>query len=694
MGHVRECHRRLHPVLARVHQLAWGLLLGLSAVQAHATVTFSLTLAQEVKPAYHTNYAQTWFYATPTLSDTNEPLSYHRVESPTESCSANFGTNTASTVLILTNVADFFDQLTNGNWKLWLNRDTPEELLYTFTISSSALTTNPFGPIIITAPRDGAINVSSNTPYIWIGPTNCDTVEVAMVDHYGNQLAGTETNWNAGPVLNPGTNFFQVAYRRDATLEFTISTPTNDTAGLLTNWAVEKVGLDSLQSAGFMVEGLPPSALAQALDAPGLVWETSGNANWFPQTTITRDGLSAARSGVIADDEFSTLRTLIYGTNTITFWWKSDSEASADYVEFSDNGIYVADLTGNSGWQKFTYQLAPGTAHWLEWTYYKDWADVAGADAVFLDQVRLAGNPGFPEGEPLTFSLTLSRSQTDAFDQLGSNQIWFTATPALSGPTNPISYHRVAAPNDFCSANFGPTNSESILGRKLSFEEFTSALTNGNWQVWLNKETPEEQCYPFTLTALNFSSNDLGVVIISTPLNGATNVSAAPPYEWSGLPTWDELFIAATQERFETNHEYASDFPDLDVTSWSSGPNLASGTNHFLVRYRNNSTTNFFSTKPFLLWDVGGLTFESVASSGFIVPPPAPAQLLDLQQIDNDLQFQFESEAGRTHVIQSCVDLGLGLWQDRTNLIGDGMLQTILLPIGSEPAEFFRVSTQ
>lgn len=693
MSHDPERQRHRPSVLMKIRLVACGLWLVLSAVSAPGNITFSLRLSYEIPPAYHSNYAQSRFSAIPTLNDTNPPLSYHRVESPGAGSSANFGTNNNNTVAMFNNAANLFNQITNGYWKLWLNRDTPEELLYTFTISSAALDANPLGLITITAPQDGALNVSSNTPYTWTGPTNFATVEV-LVGDFGEQFAATETNWLTGPGLNPGTNFFHVAYHKDATVEFTISTPTNEIAGLLTNWAVGSVELECRRAAGFIVEGLPPSALAQALDAPGLIWKTSGATEWFPQTAITRDGISAARSGAIADNEYTTLRTLIYGSNTITFWWKSDSEASADYVEFTDNGVYVADLTGNSGWQKFTYHLAPGVAHWLEWTYYKDWSDAEGADAVFLDQVRLAGDPGFPEGEPLTFSLMLSRYQTNSFNQLGSNQVWFIATPALSGPTNPVSYHRVAAPDGFCSANFGPTNSESAPGNKLSFDEFTTALTNGNWHVWLNKETPEQQCYPFTLTALNFNSNDLGLVTITSPADGATNISAAPFYQWSGEPTWEELFIAATQERFETNHEYASDFPELTATTWIGGPNLASGTNHFRVRYRSNATTNFFSTKPFLLWDGGEITFECAASSGFVVPPPAPVQLLNPLQIDSDLQFQFESEPGRTHVIQSCVDLKLGEWQERTNLIGDGILQTILLPISSEPAEFFRIVTQ
>jgi hypothetical protein len=678
----------------KVRLLFLGLWLGVGALAVSAEITFSLTLHREVKPAYDAGYGPTRYYAYPTLSDTNTPISYHRVESPTDICSANFGTNTDTAVVIFDDAADFFGQLTNGNWKLWLNRDTPEELFYTFTVTPTAPISDTFGPITILSPRDGAINVSSNTPYQWMAPADFDAIEVAVNDQLGELLAGTPTNWNAGPVLAPGTNFFRVTFHKNAAAEFSISTPTNDASGLLTNWVTGPIHFASRAGAGFIVAGLPPSALAQALDAPGLIWETSGATDWFPQSSITRDGRSAARSGVIGDSEFSTLRTLIYGTNTVTFWWKADCEGSADYVAFSDNGIYVDDLTGDTGWKRFTYHLAPGVAHWLEWTYYKDSSDAEGADAVFLDQVRLAGDPGFPEGEPVTFSLTLRRQQTDAFNQLGTNQTWFTAIPSISGPTNPISYHRVEAPDDCCSVNFGPTNSGSISFIMLDFAAFAAALTNGNWKVWLNKETPQEEFHTFTLTAPNFCSNDFGVVTITSPLDGATNISAHPPYEWNGLPTWEELFIEANQDRFGTNYQYAAAFPALDTTSWLAGPNLAAGTNHFSVRYRTNVTSHFTVTKPFMNWSVEAVIFESSANSGFIVPPATPVQLINPHQLDDHFQFAFTSEIGRTNLIQSSTNLSLGLWETRTNIVGDGTLQTLSLPIGPEPAEFFRIVTE
>ena len=41
------------------------------------------------------------------------------------------------------------------------------------------------------------------------------------------------------------------------------------------------------------------ATLEEALDAPGLVWTTGGDAPWFGQTTNTHDNVDAAQSGAL-----------------------------------------------------------------------------------------------------------------------------------------------------------------------------------------------------------------------------------------------------------------------------------------------------------------------------------------------------------------------------------------------------------
>lgn len=68
--------------------------------------------------------------------------------------------------------------------------------------------------------------------------------------------------------------------------------------------------------------------------------------------------------------------------------------------------------------------------------------------------------------------------------------------------------------------------------------------------------------------------------------------------------------------------------------------------------------------------------------------------LLDPQWIGTNFQFRFVSQIGTVNTVQSRTNLLLGSWQDRTNLVGDGTIKTITLPIESQPVEFFRVATR
>ena len=86
-----------------------------------------------------------------------------------------------------------------------------------------------------------------------------------------------------------------------------------------------------------LVVNQPPS-LATALNTPNLTWMTSGNANWYVQTTNTHDNVDAAQSGRIADSQESRMETTLNGPATVAFWWRVDSELNYDFlrVELDD----------------------------------------------------------------------------------------------------------------------------------------------------------------------------------------------------------------------------------------------------------------------------------------------------------------------------------------------------------------------
>jgi hypothetical protein len=132
---------------------------------------------------------------------------------------------------------------------------------------------------------------------------------------------------------------------------------------------------------------LVPLTLSDALDRPGLLWTNLGAAAWTAQTNVTHDGVDAARSGAIGNNQASTLSTTIEGPGTLSFWWRVSSEPNYDFLSLQDSKLgALAALSGESGWQFRSVELDAGS-HTLYWIYSKDISASSGLDAGFVDQV-------------------------------------------------------------------------------------------------------------------------------------------------------------------------------------------------------------------------------------------------------------------------------------------------------------------
>jgi hypothetical protein len=101
---------------------------------------------------------------------------------------------------------------------------------------------------------------------------------------------------------------------------------------------------------------------------------------------VTHDGVDAARSGRIADGEYSRLETMLDGPGTVSFWWKVSSELNADLLIFSVNGAPQEWLSGEADWAQVSLHVSGGP-QLLEWTYQKNAANASGSDRGWLDQL-------------------------------------------------------------------------------------------------------------------------------------------------------------------------------------------------------------------------------------------------------------------------------------------------------------------
>lgn len=140
------------------------------------------------------------------------------------------------------------------------------------------------------------------------------------------------------------------------------------------------------------------NGIGDAVEAPGLVWTTGGNANWFPQRTISHAGGDAARAGAIGHNQSTYVQTSVVGPGTLSFYWYVQSRGPGDKLTFSANNVVQpGSISGSSGWVQKRVTVPTGRFT-LRWTYVKDGSLVAGADTGFLDSVVYTPRPSAEAG--------------------------------------------------------------------------------------------------------------------------------------------------------------------------------------------------------------------------------------------------------------------------------------------------------
>ena len=139
--------------------------------------------------------------------------------------------------------------------------------------------------------------------------------------------------------------------------------------------------------------------MGDAVDAPGLTWLAAGNAGWIAQTLVTHDGVDAAHSSPINDNENSRLETFVDGPGVVSFWWRVSCE-SADNLRFYVGTNELARIAGEINWEFRTFNVPAGN-HLLKWRYGKSASGVAGQDRGWVDQITYSASalPSPPPGD-------------------------------------------------------------------------------------------------------------------------------------------------------------------------------------------------------------------------------------------------------------------------------------------------------
>jgi hypothetical protein len=136
----------------------------------------------------------------------------------------------------------------------------------------------------------------------------------------------------------------------------------------------------------------PPVFLHNALNTSSYVVSSKGAPQWFGQTNISHDGVSAAQSAPIGINLSSSMRMWVAGPITVQFWWKVSSAANHGILGFSAGGTVLTNISGEMDWQQCTVSVPAGNQI-LQWTYAKDGSAAAGQDAAWVDQLQLIPQP-------------------------------------------------------------------------------------------------------------------------------------------------------------------------------------------------------------------------------------------------------------------------------------------------------------
>ncbi|HEY3761735.1 MAG TPA: LamG-like jellyroll fold domain-containing protein [Verrucomicrobiae bacterium] len=249
----------------------------------------------------------------------------------------------------------------------------------------------------------------------------------------------------------------------DGTLDASVIGPTNEvvvnaTVYLAGGYYTQYVGLlDDVRvySGELTAQNIASLAgnsnpLGLALNATNLQWSTSGDADWFVETTNTFDDISAAQSGSITGAQSSTLSTTVTGPGTLTFSWSSianDPNYGFD-LEFNIDGSDEDDIYGDTDWyQDGPFNIPSGT-HTLTWTATA-YGDTDPTEAGFLDEVSFVPSTG-----PVITLNPFSQTNYPGYP------VWLNAA-ATSNPAANWQWYEVGigAISGATSSYFIPTNS-------------------------------------------------------------------------------------------------------------------------------------------------------------------------------------------------------------------------------------------
>ena len=145
---------------------------------------------------------------------------------------------------------------------------------------------------------------------------------------------------------------------------------------------------------GFCAAGSCNGITAESFDAEGAIpddFVLSGDANWAATAAVFNSGAGSWASGVISNDQVSTLSytVTLAADATLSFYYRVSSEAGWDWLEFSVDDVEIDQWSGEVDWTLYAVPLTAGT-HTLVWEYDTDAFLTAGSNTAWIDDISFA----------------------------------------------------------------------------------------------------------------------------------------------------------------------------------------------------------------------------------------------------------------------------------------------------------------
>jgi hypothetical protein len=474
-------------------------------------------------------------------------------------------------------------------------------------------------------------------------------------------------------------------------------------AGLLDDVRIYATNLSAADVASIQNGGSVPT-LASAVGATNLSFSTSGDANWFIESTNTYNGATfALQSGSVTNYQTSTLTATVTGPGTLSFNWSSianDPNGGFDYEFYIDDpGTNdIADFYGDNPWQSIKDTLGnfvtiPPGQHTLGWIVYAD-GDTDPTQGGYLDNVVFTPPDTSPVSANVTFNIYREQDPS-----LGDIYVLFPAinsvAPTLAGTTN-----TVQSPNGYFSGHYDPNDSGESSAILSSLGSLLNECTNGLWSLYINYGLQNQRQFQFRMSVSGLTTNGLSAVKLITPTNGATGFSSTAAIQWLGPSNYTSLNVS--KQNIDGSAYFGTNLP-INATSWT--PGLIAGTNSCNISYASNNFPNISFSVPYDSADsqtasnwVTQATLNSTASANFVVVAGAVhVTLLSPQTGGGNFQFSFQSQTGFTNTVQYRTNLAVGSWLTWTNIPGDGTLKIVPVPLSlfsPSKSGFIRVGTK